>query len=81
MDTQTRDLIDDLTTELERCEGAITQLFLTLDRLGLADEAVTAVVHARQAAILELVHKVRGDATRPGALPRGMVTRWSWEAG
>ena len=70
MDNNTRDLIDALTTELERCEGTITHLFTTLDRLGLADEAVIGVVHARQAAILELVRKVRGDSVRPGILGR-----------
>ena len=70
MDTNTRDLIDELTVELERCEGTITYLFLTLDRLGLADEAVIGMVHDRQDAILALVRKMRGDATRTGVLPR-----------
>ena len=70
MDNNTRDLIDALTTELERCEGTITHLFTTLDRLGLADEAVISMVHDRQAAILSLVRTVRGDATRPGIVGR-----------
>jgi hypothetical protein len=34
MDEETRDLIDALTTELERCEGTITRLCVPLKHAG-----------------------------------------------
>lgn len=71
IDTETRELIDALTTEIERCEGTITRLFVLLDRAGLADESVTDAVHERQQAILKLVLKVRGDGTHRAIVPIG----------
>ena len=55
MDTEIRELIDALTTELERCEGAIAWLYAQLSDAGLADESVADAVHKRKQAILKLV--------------------------
>jgi uncharacterized protein YjbI with pentapeptide repeats len=40
MGTETQDLIDALTDELERCDGTITRRFALLARADLADECL-----------------------------------------
>ena len=61
MDTDTQDLIEELTTELEHCEGMITRLYVRLADADLVDESLADDVHRRQRSIREAVRKVRGS--------------------
>ena len=71
MDTETRELIDALTKELERCESTITALYALALDAGLIhrDDIHANRVRDRKAAILELILRVRGDGVNPPIVP------------
>ena len=47
IDTETQDLIEELTVELERSEGMITRLYALRSRAGLVDDSLTEDAHSQ----------------------------------